>query len=386
MLIEGDVARSAYWYGDLAGSEAFFRSFKLPLDTPNLQDLIRKNAPAIITDTLAYPGWKSWPETRWIRSYVGAPLRAHGAIIGFLHLHSRTPGFFNTLHGERLQIFADQTAIAIENAQLYAEVRHRAVELEQRVDERTAELTTAYAQLQELDYLKSKFIADMSHELRTPVSNLNLRLHLLERDTPEKQSEHIRILKNQFTRLNQLLENILDFSKLDKNGTTSNPVEVVDLNALIEEELTTLQPRADAAGLALIFIPDPALPLINGRASELSRMILNLATNAINYTPSGKVEIRTGCDEQQVYMEVRDTGVGITPEDLPHLFQRFYRGQQVGSSNIPGTGLGLNIVQGIVQMHGGTIEVESEIDKGSTFRVRLPAHSQNGEKPFMLSA
>ena len=114
-------------------------------------------------------------------------------------------------------------------------------------------------------------------------------------------------------------------------------------------------------------------------------MILNLATNAINYTPSGKVEIRTGCDDQQVHVEVRDTGVGITPEDLPHLFQRFYRGQQVGSSNIPGTGLGLNIVQGIVQMHGGTIEVESEVDKGSIFRVRLPVPGQNGEKPFLLS-
>jgi PAS domain S-box-containing protein len=386
MLIDGEIARSAYWFGDIGESEAFFKKFTLPLATPNLQELITKNAPAIISDTEADPYWKPLPETRWIRSYVGAPLRAHGKIIGFLHLHSRTPGFFTTLHAEHLQIFANQAAIAIENAQLYAEIRRRADELEQHVADRTAELTTANAQLKELDYLKSKFIADMSHELRTPVSNLNLRLHLLERDTPENQGEHIRILKNQFIRLNQLLESVLDFSKLDENGKTNNPVEIVNLNALIEEELATLQPRADAAGLGLIFTPDLTLPLITGRANELSRVILNLVTNAINYTPEGQVEIRTGCCGQQVYMEVKDTGVGITPEDLPHLFQRFYRGQQVGSSNIPGTGLGLNIVQGIVEMHEGMIEVESEIDKGSIFRVRLPVHSQNEEKPFLLSA
>jgi signal transduction histidine kinase len=115
-------------------------------------------------------------------------------------------------------------------------------------------------------------------------------------------------------------------------------------------------------------------------------MIMNLTTNAINYTPIGTVKIRTGCNGQQVFLEVQDTGVGIAPEDRPRLFQRFYRGQQVGSSNIPGAGIGLNIVQGIVEMHGGTIEVESEIDKGSTFRVCLPIHTQNGQKSFGLPA
>jgi signal transduction histidine kinase len=154
----------------------------------------------------------------------------------------------------------------------------------------------------------------------------------------------------------------------------SAALEAVNLNMLVEEVVTTYNIRAQSAGLSLVFTPGQTLPCVRGRGSDLIRMITNLLTNAISYTPAGQIMIRTYTSEaaHEICLEVEDTGIGISSEDMPHVFERFYRGRHVGSSNIPGTGLGLAITQEIVLWHNGQIEVESEPGKGSTFRIRLP--------------
>jgi signal transduction histidine kinase len=115
----------------------------------------------------------------------------------------------------------------------------------------------------------------------------------------------------------------------------------------------------------------------------LAQVVTNLVNNAINYTQDGAVQLYTCYDERRsaVGLAVQDTGLGIAAEDLPHIFQRFYRGQRVGQSNLPGTGLGLGIVKEIVAQHGGTIEVESQVGQGSTFRVWLPLNVPAGASP-----
>jgi GAF domain-containing protein len=185
------------------GVEAAVMALRFPLATTrNLRYMAETGLSSVILDTETHPGWVGIPELRWIRSYVGAPIRIKGQVIGFLNLDSTTPGFFTLDHAKRLEVFADQAGIAIENARLYDEIRRYAADLERRVVERTAELSqrevvlsetaarlqTANEQLKELDQLKSRFVANVSHELRTPLANIKTLLYLLEKGKPDKRS------------------------------------------------------------------------------------------------------------------------------------------------------------------------------------------------------
>jgi signal transduction histidine kinase len=132
------------------------------------------------------------------------------------------------------------------------------------------------------------------------------------------------------------------------------------------------RPLAISAGLQLHFDPSHDLPVIMGDTNQISRVISNLVTNAIHYTKQGIVTIRTYRSRHGVYLDVIDTGMGIDPEDQPHLFERFYRGRYVRQSNIPGTGLGLAIVKEILDRHSSQILIHSELGQGSTFTVCFP--------------
>ncbi|MFN8376956.1 MAG: HAMP domain-containing sensor histidine kinase, partial [Anaerolineae bacterium] len=246
--------------------------------------------------------------------------------------------------------------------------------LEHRVHERTAELAAANESLKELDRLKSKFVADVSHELRTPISVLSLKLELLERK-PERFIEHLPEMQKHVDHLAILINDILDISRFEL-GKDKVEFELVQLNELAERVVNAYQERADSAGLRLSFRPAVGLPEVYGEPNQLSQIITNLLSNAIKYTTSsGDVWVTTGHDKkrQAVFITVRDSGMGIGTEDLPHLFERFYRGKRAGSSTIPGTGLGLAIVKEIVDIHNGYVDVESEVGKGSIFKVWLPS-------------
>jgi PAS domain S-box-containing protein len=236
----------------------------------------------------------------------------------------------------------------------------------------------------QLDRLKDRLIFDVSHELRTPVTNLNLYVELLENGRPEKRKDYLSVLKGETKRLIDLIESILDLSRLDMWKSKKVRFSAVDLNLIAEQVVDAHQPLAESAGLELNYFLDPNLPLIRGEPNQLARLITNMLANAIRYTPSGQVTLRTFRERTEVCMQVSDTGIGIEQDDLPHLFDRFYRGQQVSQSKITGTGLGLAIVKEIVEIHEGRIEVSSEVDKGSEFKVWLPIYTDESwqEKPF----
>jgi signal transduction histidine kinase len=245
-------------------------------------------------------------------------------------------------------------------------------DLERRVAERTAELETANVRLTELDRLKTQLIQDMSHELRTPLSVLGTSLYLLERK-PERQAEYLQKLKDQIAKLTQIANSALDVSRLDvdKQDVHFAPVS---LNEVVGQVANELSPQAETSGLELVLKRDARLGDVYGERSGLAQVVTHLITNAIIYTRAGCVEVITTTDLslRQVCLQVRDTGRGIAPEDIPHLFERFYRGQGVGSSTIAGSGLGLAVVKEIVDLHEGSIEVESQVGIGTTFRVWLP--------------
>jgi len=236
------------------------------------------------------------------------------------------------------------------------------------------------SQQNELARLKDKFVSDVSHELRTPVTNLSMYLDLLERGQPEKRARYMAVLKEQTGRLGQLIEDILNLSRLEIRQGKRGELAPVDLNAVVQQVVAAHWPRAEAANLQLVFQPEAGLLPAQGDVSQLTQVVTNLVANAINYTPAGgsircQLSQSSADSDPWLLLTVADTGMGIEPEDLPHLFERFYRGQQAAQSEIPGTGLGLGIVKEIVDWHGGRIEVESEVGVGSTFRVWLPAFS-----------
>lgn len=226
----------------------------------------------------------------------------------------------------------------------------------------------------DLDRLKDHFISDVSHELRTPATNLGLYLELLERATPEKRAEYQSILMGQSRLLMNLIDDILDLSRLTIGKARKIEMEAVDLNLLAEQVITAHKPLAEVSELQLIFEPCPDLPPVRGEQNQLARLITNLVSNAIRYTLNGQVRVRTYLKDGQACLEVQDTGIGIEPEDQPHLFERFYRGRQVRQSKIHGTGLGLAIVKEIADLHGGCLSIQSQVGVGSTFQTWLPLY------------
>jgi PAS domain S-box-containing protein len=252
------------------------------------------------------------------------------------------------------------------------ELRRLNEDLELRVVERTRELAAANARLTELDQLKSKFVSDVSHELRTPIANLKLYIDLLDRGKPEKQAQYIEVLHQQVRRVADLVDDILDLSRLEQRKEQGVIYRAVALNDVVEQVVLAHQPRAEADGLSLTFEPAAQLPPVRADANQLAQVVTNLIANALSYTSTGFVRVSTFAENAAICLCVADSGSGIAPEDLPHVFERFYRGQHVLKNDVPGTGLGLAIVKEIIDLHEGRIEVDSQPGYGTTFRVWLP--------------
>ena len=245
--------------------------------------------------------------------------------------------------------------------------------LESRVDERTAELSAANKRLQSLDNFKSKMISEISHELRSPITSIGLKVELMERVDPVKRMQYVTELKEQILTLRELLNDVTDIALME-HDEIAGEVSKVNMNRLTRQVVDEHRPLAEATGLKLDFEETPDIPAVPGRYNHLARMLANLVTNAIKYTNQGIIQVilSTDLEQQVVVIQVQDSGIGITPDSMEHLFDRFYRSERVKNRNIPGSGLGLSIVKDIVEAHQGSISVESTLDVGSTFTVRLP--------------
>lgn len=325
-------------------------------------------SPDILSDRLAH----SEAIEEWREEYGGpqtaiyAPLRAGTEISGIVAVVAHAGETLESDDLRLLQAMAEIAGSALQRAGLMET-------LEQRVEERTRELAEANEQLKELDRLKSKFVSDVSHELRTPITSLSLYMDLIDRAGTEHAERYWGVLRKQTERLNELIEDILSLSRLQL-GKVDLTFAPLNLNALLEKLLDAHREEFEAASLSLVFHPDQQLPPVLGQPERLTEAISNVLLNALHYTTEGQVRVSTYGDDmgEMACVCVQDSGVGIDEEDLPHIFERFYRGNHAGQSNIPGTGLGLTIVEEIVSLHNGHIEVESEGREGTTFRIWLP--------------
>jgi signal transduction histidine kinase len=242
------------------------------------------------------------------------------------------------------------------------------------------------SRLQELDRMKDKFVSNVSHELRTPLANLKLYMSLLHSGRPERRDNYMEVMSREVERLNRLIGDLLDLSRLQSEQRSSRtPIrQPINTGEIIETVVQNNMAWAESKHNELMhecdYLP---LPWILGDPDQILRAITNLVANAINYTlDGGKIWVRSRVElaehekPEWVIIEVTDTGIGIPAAELPDIFQRFYRGSNVNPS-IPGTGLGLAIIKEIVDLHGGTIDIESEEGRGSTFRLRLPVLDLN---------
>ena len=226
----------------------------------------------------------------------------------------------------------------------------------------------------EIDRLKDDFISSVSHELRTPLTSIKAYTETIlhDFDMPEQtKRQFLGIVDEESNRLANLIEGLLEVSRLE-SGTVKISREPVDITAIIRKVWSALQPLADKKNIQLNIDVGNELPQLPGDEGKIQSAVTNLVNNAIKFTPEGgQVSVSVQQQANELAIHVSDTGMGIPKEALPKIFDRFYRVHHPGRQ-IQGTGLGLAIVKKIVTMHGGRIEVESEVNHGTTFTVFLP--------------
>ena len=240
------------------------------------------------------------------------------------------------------------------------------------------DLSEAHAQAMEASRLKTDFLATMSHEIRTPMNGVaGMAELLLHTDVSTEQLEYVETIRASCDALLRVIDDVLDFSKIEAGHIELEAIEF-DVTSTVEDVARLVAPRAHAKEVELTVAVEPDVPrVVVGDPGRLRQVLLNLVGNAVKFTEDGEVAIEVRASEMSedphlVLFEVRDTGIGISPAQRARLFERFQQGSSETRRTFGGTGLGLAIARDLVELMGGTIDVRSEIGRGSTFTVALP--------------
>ena len=286
-----------------------------------------------------------------VRSYLAVPVRGRtGDVIGGLFFGHSSVGRFTEQH-ERLAIgIASWASVALENARMYMSV-------------------------QEASRIKDDFLASLSHELRTPLNAILGYARMLRTGivAPDKRDKAIDTIERNATSLTQIVEDVLDISRIVSGKLRLN-VQPVQLPEIVRAAVDAIAPGAEAKGLRIETVLDPAASPVSGDPERLQQIMWNLLSNAVKFTNrGGKVQVRLELVNSHVEMIVSDTGIGIAPDFLPHVFERFRQADSGITRERGGLGLGLSIARQLAEMHGGSIEASSRgVDQGATFRLILP--------------
>lgn len=242
-------------------------------------------------------------------------------------------------------------------------------------NEMASQLEKDAAERERLDRLKDEFVLTASHELRSPLTSVQgfAELLMLERENlSPKQAETVEIILDNCRHLGRLLNDLLDIARADA-GRLALRREPTELAPLIEEVVRTMRAQTDAARQTLEARVEPGLPLVDVEPGRIRQILVNLVTNAHEYSPErASVEVSAQRSGNEVEISVSDDGPGIPETQLEHIFERFVRGDAGLTQRVGGTGLGLAISRSLVELHGGTIRAESTVGAGSTFSFRLP--------------
>ena len=349
----------AYFLYTLSGaSREHFANFPHPRATAIFAPTFRGEGPVRLDDVTADPRYgKSAPYFGMpaghlpVRSYLAVPVKDFdGTVLGGLFFGHRQVGIFKPEH-ERLAVGVSAWAsVALQNARLYE-------------DARTA------------NRLKDEFLAVLSHELRTPLNAILGYARLLQGNvlSGEKAVRAIETVERNAAWLTQIVEDVLDVSRIVA-GKIRLDVQPVELPVVIDNAVASTEPAFRAKGVRVQTLLDPRVGPVSGDPERLQQVVWNLVSNAIKFTPKGgRVQVRLEQVNSHAEIVVSDTGIGIRPDFLPYVFERFRQAESGTTRKAGGLGLGLAIVRHLVEIHGGTVDAASPGEgQGATFRVRLP--------------
>jgi two-component system phosphate regulon sensor histidine kinase PhoR len=233
-------------------------------------------------------------------------------------------------------------------------------------------------ELRRLETIRRDFVANVSHELRTPLASIRAMAETLQDGALQDHAvaDHfLSTINTEAQRLTRISEDLLILSQAESRLPEKSPFA---LSEIIEEVVARFQPQAEKAGLSLCSNIEPDLEVLANH-DQIEQVIVNLIDNGLKYTPSGgQVRVTAERGPDSVAVHISDTGIGIMSQDLPRIFERFYRVDKARSRQSGGTGLGLSIVKHIVEAHGGQVTVESEYNRGSTFTITIPTAARSG--------
>lgn len=360
-----------------APAEAFAK-FGQPRATALFGPTFRGDPPIRSNDILQDPRYghsaphRGMPEGHLpVRSYLAVPVVSRsGEVIGGLFFGHAQPGVFNERAEKIITGIAAQAAVSIDNARLYDAAQMAAAEREKLLESERA----ARGLAERMSSLKDDFLATLSHELRTPLSSILGWVQILRRSSdPEEVRKGVDVIERNARMQSQLIEDLLDMNRI-ATGKVRLDIQPVQPISFIEAALETVMPSADAKQIRVERMLDPSAGPVPGDPGRLQQVMSNLLANAIKFTPKGgKVQVLLERVNSHVEITVSDSGIGIEPELLPHVFERFRQADGSMARQFGGLGLGLSIVKSLVELHGGSISAQSAgKGRGAAFHVHLP--------------
>ncbi|WP_287077230.1 ATP-binding protein [Mesorhizobium sp.] len=329
------------------------------LNDPGIGEAARRRVPVQVPDLsegTPSPAQKIVLDAGY-RGVLVVPLLRPNKIVGALVVRRRKPGEFDDQIVHLLETFAAQSVLALQNAKLFREIEEKGRELEAASRH------------------KSQFLANMSHELRTPLNSVlgftELLVDGIYGELPDKAKATVARVQANGRHLLGLINDVLDLSKIEA-GQLTLALEDYSVGQIVRSAATAVEPLARSKGLSLAATVAENLPLGRGDERRLTQVLLNLAGNAVKFTERGAIDILADAVDGHFEIIVRDTGPGIAPTDQALIFDEFQQVDNSSTRQKGGTGLGLAISKRIVEMHGGTIGVESVPGSGSTFRMKIP--------------
>ena len=348
--------------------EVVARFHSIPLDSPlPVAVAARMREAMFVTSaqewTSRFPAVAPFSDAR-TKTWIALPLDVGGRVIGAIAISVRVERPFEPADRELMIAMARVGAVALDRALLFAR------EQEAR---RIAE--TAQSRAEEATRVKSAFLANMSHELRTPLGAIIGYHDLIAAEIfgplTHDQRTHLQRLRNSATHLLSVINDLLDYSRIEA-GREVVRSERATLGQVVQSVSDIVAPLARAKNLELSVRCDPPGAPLQTDTQKLKQIIVNLAGNAVKYTQKGTVRIDCAVDSGTLRVVVADTGVGIAPDHLDHIFEPFWQADDGRTGSTGGTGLGLSVSRSLTALLGGTLRVESEVGRGSTFVLELP--------------
>ncbi len=367
--------RPTAWSGD---EDGYLRSIRVTYDRSKYGKgptgtAVREKRVVIQNDIRTDPEFRPWRDEALKRGYhssAAVPLIYRGNILGTINVYSEKPGFFNESVVKVLKNYANRVAIAIENARLYEETKK------------------AYEGLKAIDSLKDEMLSNVSHELKTPVTIISGFLELLLSSEfgkiTEEQKNVIETIKRNTSRLIRLIDNLVTLRGLEFHEISLEK-EIIFPNEMLEEVIEETKNFVEQKNLSLEYDIQDNLPLIRGDKYKIVQVMFNLIDNAIKFTPpGGKIRIKAKRLKKNIKISVEDTGIGISEEEIPNIFKRFYQIDGSTTRKYSGTGIGLTISKDIVEAHGGKIFARNKYSNGCIFSFILPIFEKKSRQEIKM--